>query len=259
MEAGVEPRMLRLLREHECLTECYIQLGGTGLGKKGWERKAGWDRKAVAEMPREARPFFEDITQWSGVKCTDGRLSHLHLEGNRLRGHIPHSVWKMDYLLELNLSSNMLGGPLPAQVSGLKSCTWLDLSNNQLNGRIPRAIGGCSKLRVLDLSHNELAGPVPSTLGRLLDLRECRLEDNRLTGALPLTFVEALKYCEELAFIDLSENTGITGNRQHHWNKRERENRPHTRHSTHTHSLLFLFSPLSCRWCCSCRIFSWGV
>ena len=44
-------------------------------------------------MQREQRPYFEDIEHWEGIATTDGRVSHLRLEANRLLHKIPPSLW----------------------------------------------------------------------------------------------------------------------------------------------------------------------
>jgi hypothetical protein len=109
-----------------------------------WQRKGGWDREAVARLPSDARAYYEDVKQWEGVNVTCGRVSHLLLSGNRLRGSLPQALWSMAHLVELNLSGNELAGGLAPQISQLTSLTWLDLSANGLGGKIPRAIGGCA-------------------------------------------------------------------------------------------------------------------
>mmetsp|Transcript_53438 Transcript_53438/g.121840 ORF Transcript_53438/g.121840 Transcript_53438/m.121840 type:complete len:235 (+) Transcript_53438:448-1152(+) len=162
-------------------------------------------------MQREARPFYEDIENWEGVSCTDGRLSHLLLENNCLTSKLPVLVWRLEYLVELNLANNGLTGGVPPAVSNMRSLTWLDLSGNRIGGRIPRAIGGCGRLQVLDLSRNLFNGPLPTTLGRCLDLRECRLADNDLGGEIPASFASALKFCEDLQMFDVSDNPKLEG------------------------------------------------
>ena len=43
--------------------------------KAGWARRTGWDREAVANLSRDARPFYEDVNNWDGVGTTAGRVS----------------------------------------------------------------------------------------------------------------------------------------------------------------------------------------
>lgn len=211
IERNVEPCYMRSLSEHAALTNLYDDCGGDGIGKRGWKRRTGWDRKAVATMPREARPFYEDIDNWEGVSVTNGGLTHLTLDANRLKGILPKSIWKIEHLIELNLSCNSLCGEIPPAVSKLKSIEWMDLSGNKLSGRIPRAIGGCCRLKVLNLSRNEFTGPVPTSLARCLELEECHLAENKLAGDIPLSFVESLKFCEYLSIFDISQNDGLDG------------------------------------------------
>lgn len=210
-ERNIEPNALRSLRDHRLLTAMFDGLEGGGIAKHGWKNKVGWDREEVSRMHLEARRFFEDISNWFGVGVENGRISHLRLNCNRLRGKLPAELWRLEHVLELNLSGNEIQGAIPTSVSKLSSLTWLDLSSNQLDGKIPRSIGGCSRLKVLDLSCNQLVGPIPTTLGRLTELRECRLFSNLLTGVIPQSFAEALKFCEDLIILDISENTGLKG------------------------------------------------
>lgn len=188
IEKNVEPCNMRSLIEHEALSILYAECGGAGIGKKGWKRRLGWDREAVASMPREARPFYEDIDKWDGVGVTDGGLTHIHLDFNRLRGILPKAIWRIEHLIELSLSGNNLTGDIPPQVSKLKSLEWLDLSDNKLSSRIPRAIGGCCRLKMLNLSKNSFNGPVPTSIGRCLELEECHLSENNLSGILDKLF-----------------------------------------------------------------------
>lgn len=77
------------------------------------------------------RPFYEDIDKWDGVGVTDGGVTHVNLDFNRLKGTLPKAIWRIEHLIELNLSGNSLNGEIPPQVSKLKSLEWLDLSGTE--------------------------------------------------------------------------------------------------------------------------------
>ena len=117
LEKHVDPSQMRLVRERLVLSEIFDSCGGAGLGKRGWKQRTGWDRTAVADLAREARPFYEDIDQWDGVCVTSGRLSHVLLECNKLVNRLPASIWTLDFLVELKVGaivdkgSSLLHGP----------------------------------------------------------------------------------------------------------------------------------------------------
>jgi hypothetical protein len=61
----------------QSLTNLFDACGGAALNKvpkAGWARRTGWDREAVANMSRDARPFYEDVNNWDGVDTSAGRV-----------------------------------------------------------------------------------------------------------------------------------------------------------------------------------------
>ncbi|WP_420448604.1 Ig-like domain-containing protein [Candidatus Palauibacter sp.] len=137
-----------------------------------WKRSEGW----LTDAPLE---------DWEGVWATDGRVSHLALLDNNLKGYIPSEVGDLSELIELWLHFNDLTGPIPPELGKLSSLEGLDLNVNSLTGPIPLELGELSSLEMLGLGINDLTGSIPPELGKLSSLRELGLYNNELTGSIP--------------------------------------------------------------------------
>ena len=71
----------------------------------GWTNREGW----LTDKP---------LNQWEGVSINDdGRVTHLNLSGNNLRGAIPRQLGNLTALQSLDLSGNYLSGRIPWQLS----------------------------------------------------------------------------------------------------------------------------------------------
>lgn len=128
----------------------------------------------------------EPLNHWYGVFVDSaGRVGHLSLGYNGLKGTIPPSFGELPGLWALDLEGNELSGPIPSALFGLSSLNRLNLSRNEFDGSIPEGIGGLSGLRSLRLAGNRLTGAIPPQLGDLAWLESLDLGDNRLTGPIP--------------------------------------------------------------------------
>ena len=149
------------------------------------------------------------LQDWHGVAVDgEGRVSHLSLRGNDLRGPIPRELGSLTSLTVLSLARNQLSGPIPPELGNLASLTHLYLWENELSGPIPGELGnladlttlslesnalegripgelGLTSLRRILLPKNKLSGPIPPELGNLSSLSELVLNENRLTGPIP--------------------------------------------------------------------------
>jgi Leucine-rich repeat (LRR) protein len=126
------------------------------------------------------------LREWHGVH-TDGRgrVWHLNLASNNLKGELPPELGGLSNLTRLGLSDNQLTGEIPAELGGLSALTSLGLYTNQLAGDIPPALGNLSNLTYLNLSSNQLTGEIPPALGGLASLTHLNLSSNQLTGEIP--------------------------------------------------------------------------
>jgi Leucine-rich repeat (LRR) protein len=174
---------------------------------------------------------------------TFSNAMHLDLSYNQLSGELPVNLEFMS-VQELFLRSNHLTGSIPQLPT---SIVLLDISKNSLSGQLPSNFGApylqvaafstncitgtvsysfCQwpHLRVLDLSNNLLTGGLPdcgkeelkqrnaysnnssrvnSTNSHSLEIRTLRLNNNHLSGGFPLL----LKQCQNMVFLDLTQNT----------------------------------------------------
>ncbi|XP_010263449.1 PREDICTED: probable inactive receptor kinase At5g67200 [Nelumbo nucifera] len=135
-------------------------------------------------LPFSVKKRF-DYCHWQGVKCSDGKVVRLVLEGCALAGvFAPDTLTRLDQLRILSLQNNSLTGPIP-DLSGLVNLKTLFLDHNSFSGVILASISSLHRLRTLDLSSNNLTGPIPSGLTLLDRLYYLRLDKNRLVGAVP--------------------------------------------------------------------------
>ncbi|KAF8406287.1 hypothetical protein HHK36_008372 [Tetracentron sinense] len=126
-----------------------------------------------------------DHCHWQGVKCFQGKVVRLVLQGFGLAGVFgPNTLTRLDQLRVLSLQNNSLTGPIP-NLSGLVNLKSLFLHHNSFSGYFPPSIPSLHRLRTLDLSYNNLTGPILPGLTRLLRLYSLRLEWNRFNGTVP--------------------------------------------------------------------------
>ncbi|KAG5402394.1 hypothetical protein IGI04_017001 [Brassica rapa subsp. trilocularis] len=171
-------------------------------------------KSAVDNDPTKVMNHWSESDQtpchWSGVACTNGRVTSLNLFGKSLSGYIPSELGLLDSLNRLDLahnnfskpvpvrlfeptnlryidlSHNSLSGPIPDQIRHLKSLNHLDLSSNRLNGSLPESLAELGSLAgTLNLSFNRFAGEIPPSYGRLPLHVTLDLSHNNLTGKVP--------------------------------------------------------------------------
>ena len=143
-----------------------------------------------------------EISGWTGVDVSGGRVTELSLENQRVSGALPAVIGDLGGLKVLDLSGNRLWGALPREVGNLSVLEVLDLSGNSLSGALPGEVGGLSVLTNLDLSSNNLSGGLPAGLGRLGKLERLDLSGNGFSGRIP----SGLGRLSSLIYLDLSDN-----------------------------------------------------
>lgn len=83
------------------------------------------------------------------------------LNGNRLTGSIPVSLFNSKNIRELMIQSNKLTGSIPTQVGNLVNATAIAVSHNSLKGEIPKELQNLENLELLHLHSNSLTGKAP--------------------------------------------------------------------------------------------------
>ncbi|KAM3709254.1 hypothetical protein ACJW31_02G159100 [Castanea mollissima] len=145
-----------------------------------FKTKADLDNKLLYELHERF-----DYCQWQGVKCAQGRVVHLILQGFGLRGEFaPDTLTRLNQLRVLTLTNNSLSGPIP-DLSLLVNLKSLFLDQNTFSSSFPPSILLLFSLQVLDLSHNNLTGPIPYGLNELDRLSSLRLDSNGFNGSVP--------------------------------------------------------------------------
>lgn len=106
------------------------------------------------------------------------KMKFLHLESNKLTGHIPNVLSEATSLVTLNLRDNTLSGPIPPWISLLSKLRVLLLKGNQFEDSIPLHLCQLKSISILDLSHNHLSGRIPLCLDNITFGREAPLMDD---------------------------------------------------------------------------------
>ncbi|KAI3777125.1 hypothetical protein L1987_46919 [Smallanthus sonchifolius] len=126
-----------------------------------------------------------DYCQWQGVKCVQGRVARLVLQGCGLSGiFADNTLSRLDKLRVLSLGNNSLSGAIP-DLSTLINLKTLFLDHNIFSGTFPLSLVSLHRLQSLDLARNNLSGPLPVQLNYLDRLTILRLEWNRFNGSIP--------------------------------------------------------------------------
>lgn len=177
--------------EREVLINLYNKMGG-----RYWKHADAWLNPA------------EDICEWHGVECVNGKVSGLQLKNNDLSNSPPTELYSLPELKHLVLEDNSIdfqfkgigkakkletlllsGCDLSSldSVGELSSTTIrkLSLASNYLEGTLPIELFNSASLELLDLSHNKFTGPLPAQIGNLNLLEEFLFSKNKLTGQIP--------------------------------------------------------------------------
>ena len=123
------------------------------------------------------------LGEWFGVNTdSEGRVTKLRLDINKLRGSIPRKLGRLSSLQVLDLQRNELSGSVPPELGNLTELETLVLNHNQLSGSVPAELGNLSSLKRLSLNDNaELSGALPLSLTNLDSLTRLDLDGTELT------------------------------------------------------------------------------
>ena len=176
-----------------------------------------------------------DVCEWFGVVCWDtndnkkGRVRHLNLDDNNLKGTIPPSIFALDTLTTITVSRNKVvmrfdaiqQAPHMRKINiantdtvlfdGIENATsffaHLQADRLDIGGTIPSQILRMSNLQTLSMSDCSLEGTISSDIGNMRNLTNLYLHGNSLYGQIP-THVGNLN---KLKVLSLAKNklTGV--------------------------------------------------
>ncbi|ESQ52943.1 hypothetical protein EUTSA_v10017834mg [Eutrema salsugineum] len=168
-----------------CMSFCF-SLNSDGLSLLALKSAVDNDPTRVMNHWSESDPT---PCHWSGIVCTNGRVTSLVLFGKGLSGYIPSELGLLDSLIRLDLSHNNFSKPVPARLFEATKLRFIDLSHNSLVGPIPAQIKSMKSLNHLDFSSNRLNGSLPDSLPELRSLvGTLNLSYNQFTGEIPPSY-----------------------------------------------------------------------
>ncbi|KAM3253643.1 hypothetical protein ACQJBY_047626 [Aegilops geniculata] len=129
------------------------------------------------------------------------RLQMLLIYSNRLGGHIPESICKLEQLLYPDLSNNFFKGKIP-EWSDIQKMQYLLLGNNYLSREFPAFLQNNTDMKFLDLAWNKLSGRLPTWIGDLVNLHFVLLSHNAFSDNIPVDITRLWN----LQYLDLSYN-----------------------------------------------------
>ncbi|GAB2260006.1 hypothetical protein Droror1_Dr00010861 [Drosera rotundifolia] len=139
-------------------------------------------------------------------------LQYLYLGGNRLTGVVPAELFTADSsLLEVLLQGNQLKGVLPHEVGQLRNLYLLSVSSNELSGEIPESLGRCADLTELYMTNNSFEGSIPESFSALGSLEQLDLSDNNFSGPIPSYFSHFPLYLLNLSNNDFEGEVPMGG------------------------------------------------
>lgn len=176
-----------------------------------------------------------DVCDWYGVTCWDttdskkGRVRHLNLDGNNLKGVIPPSIYALETLTTITVSRNEVVMRFDAirqaphmrkiNVANTDTVLFDGIENAhsffahlvadklKIGGPIPSQIMQLSTLTTLSMSDCHLVGTISQDIGKMGNLTELYLHGNALHGQIPTHFGNLKK----LQMLSLAKNklTGV--------------------------------------------------
>ena len=187
-----------------------------------------------AEWTKGNWDLTKEMSTWTGVTLTDGRvtalkltttvaipenwtlpeevvdltaLTDLRINKQKLSGEFPAVLCRMSWLKVLYLQGNNFTGSLPAGLGQMTDLTDLYVDQNtSMSGSIPHEIGNLKKLMRLNVSQSGIGGEIPVELGQCQELLQFMAFKCNLSGTLP-----DIWDLPKLQSVMLHTNPGLTG------------------------------------------------
>ncbi|KAG9152426.1 hypothetical protein Leryth_015844, partial [Lithospermum erythrorhizon] len=123
---------------------------------------------------------------FTGVKCTNQRVTSLHLPASSLYGSIPpNTLTNLTSIITISLRFNNLNGPFPQDFTKLPQLRNLYLQGNNFSGSLPHTLFVVKGLVRLNLARNDFYGEISVFFNNLTRLRTLYLQENGFFGGIP--------------------------------------------------------------------------
>ncbi|XP_039168737.1 probable LRR receptor-like serine/threonine-protein kinase At3g47570 [Eucalyptus grandis] len=136
------------------------------------------------------------------------KLKVLELEGTKLSGTTPPSIFNLSSLKEIEIGDNDIGGNLLANIGfALPNIEIFTIGHNRFTGMIPWSMSNATTLRWLQVGENKLSGKMPP-LDRLNMLEILTIGNNYLGsgGYSDSSFFCSLTNATSLVVLDMQNN-----------------------------------------------------
>ncbi|KAK7817604.1 receptor-like protein 56 [Quercus suber] len=109
--------------------------------------------------------FSHNVLSGSLPSCFNLQyVEHVLLQGNKLTGSLPKSIFNSSFLLTLDIRDNNFLNDIPGEIVGLPNLRELLLSGNHFTGMIPKQLCQLKRIHLIDLSNNSFSGSIPHCL-----------------------------------------------------------------------------------------------
>ncbi|MCE3051823.1 hypothetical protein HAX54_050890 [Datura stramonium] len=127
-----------------------------------------------------------NISNWSGLICSNGKFVGLQLESMGLSGNLDiDTLSQLTSLRTISVMNNNFEGTFP-DVKKIGRLRGVFLSNNRFSGELPDdAFAGMKSIRRILMANNEFRGKIPTSLLGIPKLVELQVQDNQFDGEIP--------------------------------------------------------------------------
>ena len=132
---------------------------------------------------------------WSGVGCSQSRVTSLRVSGLSLAGALPaDALADLDQLRVLSLHHNKFSGGFPVDLARCTLLQRLFFGYNRFSGPLPDFTGIWPCMTYFSVGFNNLSGEIPASFNAMKSLNVLDLQGNSFSNEIPDLSLENLLY-----------------------------------------------------------------